>query len=50
MHVTPVTSDENDCPFAVLDGGGGFPYTIILRTPMEKFSGSSHVTPSFSFA
>lgn len=49
MHVTPVTSDENDCTFADLEGGG-VPYTIILRTPMEKFSGSSHVTPSFSFA
>lgn len=23
MHVTPVTSDENDCPFADLGGGGG---------------------------
>lgn len=22
MHVTPVTSDENDCPFADLEGGG----------------------------
>lgn len=36
MHVTPVTSDENDCPFADLEGGGGGSHTQLSFGPQWK--------------
>lgn len=36
MHVTPVTSDENDCTFADLEGGGGVPIHNYPSDPNGK--------------